>query len=326
MTRIVGKAEVQSLLPMRACIDAMRGAFAAMAAGRTVTPLRWIVDLPEHSAMLGMMPGWLGEPKCFGVKVISVYPRNFGTAFGSHQGAILLFEPEHGSLIGVVDGGTVTRIRTAAASAVATDLLARPDSVRLAVLGYGEQAWSHVEAMMLVRTIKHARIWGRDFAKATTVAREMSARFGLEVEPAREAARCVADADIVCTVTAAADPILFGRDMAAGVHVNVVGSSRAKDAEIDSDLLLKARVFADNKQGMLEQGGEYVRAAQRGLVDERHILGNIADVLSGALPGRLRADDITLYKSLGLVIEDLAAAAHIIARAEAEGRGALIDL
>jgi len=324
--RILGKAQVEQLLPMDQCIRCVRAGLMALSQGDALSPLRQIMDLPEQGAVLGLMPGWLGHPSCFGVKVTSVYPENHRRGLPSHQGLIVVFDAQDGRVLGAVDGGAVTAIRTAAASAVATEALARADAHRLAILGYGAQATTHLEAMRLVRNIDWVRVWGRDPGKAQAFAHAASMRFEVPVQAASDPASCVANADIICTVTAATDPILLGCDVPAGAHLNVVGSSRAREAEIDAALVRRARLFADYRPGLLAQGGEFLRAKAAGIVDDGHVLGELGEVLLGRILGRETHSDVTIYKSLGHIVEDLVSAAHVLEAAARCGIGAEVSL
>lgn len=299
----VAAGEVARLLPYDECIPLMRDAMIALSQGRTRQMLRSILDLPEGRAF-GVMPGAMLEDGVFGAKLVSVYPDNFLAGGPSHQGVVALFDAETGAPSAILDAGEITAIRTAAASAAATDALARRDASHLAILGYGEQARRHVEAISRVRSIERVTVWGRDFAKAQAFG-------GIACESAEEA---VADADIICTVTAAAEPILLSEWVCDGAHINAVGSSRAGPAEIASDLVVRARFFADHREGVLAQGAEFIRAREAGLIGDDHLLGEIGEVMAGTLPGRTGDADVTLYKSLGSIVQDLAAARHIVAK------------
>jgi ornithine cyclodeaminase/alanine dehydrogenase-like protein (mu-crystallin family) len=301
----VSAEEVARLLPYDECIALMRSAMIALSEGRTRQTLRSIVDLPEGRAF-GVMPGAMLDDGTFGAKLVSVYPDNFAKGGRSHQGIVVLFDPETGAPSAILEAGEITAIRTAAASAAATDALARADARHLAVLGYGEQAGRHIEAIKYVRDIGRITIWGRDPGKA----RAFAARVGGEAFATVEAA--VEGADIVCTVTAAAEPILESRWVADGAHVNAVGSSRAGPVEIDNDLVVRARFFADHAEGVLAQGAEFIRAREAGLIGDDHLLGEIGAVMAGTLEGRLSATDVTIYKSLGSIVQDLASARHIV--------------
>jgi len=303
----VSAAEVARLLPYRECIPLMREAMIALSEGRTAQLLRGILDLPLGRAF-GVMPGALLDDGGFGAKLVSIYPDNFAKGGPSHQGVVVLFDGASGAPAAVLDAGEITAIRTAAASAAATDALARPDASRLAILGYGEQAWRHVEAIRLVRDIERVTVWGRSPAKAEAFARRAGAGVAASVEAA------VDGADIICTVTAAAEPILFGRWVADGCHVNAVGSGRAGPAEIDNALVARSRFIADHRDGVLAQGAEFLRARAAGLVGDDHVLGEIGEVMAGRLAGRRGAGDVTVYKSLGSIVQDLAAARHILGK------------
>lgn len=310
--RFVTAEEVARFLPYEECIPLMREAMIALSTGRTRQTLRQIVDLPAGRAF-GVMPGAILDGGTFGAKLVSVYPDNFAKGKGSHQGIVALFDPDSGAPSAILEAGEITAIRTASASAAATDALARPESRRLAILGYGEQAWRHVEALRRVRPIEEVRIWGRSFEKAQNFAARVEG-LGLAASAEPEVEAAVADADIICTVTAAAEPILDSFAVADGVHVNAVGSSRAGRAEIAEDLVARARFFADHKEGVLSQGGEFIRAREVGLIDDDHLLGEIGEVFAGSLAGRTGPGDVTLYKSLGSIVQDLASAEHIRSR------------
>jgi ornithine cyclodeaminase len=254
------------------------------------------------------MLGAMLEDGVFGAKLVSVYPENFAYGGPSHQGVVALFDGESGAATAMLDAGEITAIRTAAASAAATDALARPEASRLAILGYGEQAERHVEAVRCVREIGRLTIWGRDPAKAEAFA----ARFGGTA--CASVAEAVAEADIICTVSASPEPILRGAWVADGTHINAVGSSRAGPVEIANDLVARARFFADHEEGVRAQGAEYLYALAAGAIGPEHLLGEIGEVFAGTLPGRTRESDVTIYKSLGSVVQDLASARHIVSK------------
>ena len=256
--------------------------------------------------MWGGMPGGMGAGECFGAKLISVYPENFAKGVQSHQGVVVLFDPENGAPVCTVHAGEITAIRTAAASAVATDALARKDARRLALLGYGEQAGTHARAISRVRELEEIVVWGRSIERAREFAVAMSAELGVEVRAVESVKEAVAEADVVCTVTSAAEPILMGEWVRAGTHVNVVGSSFAGPAEVDNELVRRSRFFVDSREGVLAQGAEFLRAKAAGVVGDGHIVGEIGEVLAGDVVGRRSAEEITVYKSLGHVVQDLA--------------------
>ncbi len=305
---VIGADKVARALDHSGCIALMREAMIALSEGRSQQLLRGIIDLGGGDAF-GVMPGAL-DGAGFGAKLVSVFPA--AAANGrSHQGAILLFDRGSGAPVCVVDAGEVTAIRTACASAAATDALARADATRLAILGTGEQAWQHALAIRHVRPLERIAIWGRDMEKAAGLAGRIADALALPVEVARTPAEAVRDADIVCTTTAAAEPILFDGDIAPGTHLNVVGSSRAGPVEIDDALVRRARFFPDHREGVLAQGAEFLRAKAAGLVDDDHVLAEIGAVYAGTAPGRRDAREVTIYKSLGSIVQDLACAAWL---------------
>jgi ornithine cyclodeaminase len=315
---VIDRETVRELLPMSDCIDLMRQAMMALSAGSTRQRLRQIIPLPGGAAF-GVMPGATAD--VFGAKLLSVYPDNFAKGRQSHQGFVALFDPESGETAAMLHAGEITAIRTAAASAAATQVLAREDAHRLAILGYGEQAHAHAVAMAQARPLTAIALWGRAPERAAALAARLEAELSLPVAVASSVREAVAEADIICAVTAASEPILEGAWLAPGTHVNLVGSSVATAREVDDDLVVRARVFADHREGVLVQGGEIVHAMAAGLIDETHVLGEIGEVMSGAKPGRATAADITLYKSLGAIAQDLFCGWYVYRRALAEGRG-----
>lgn len=303
----IDRDEVRERLTYEVAIPLMREAMIALSSGRTRQLLRSIIPLGGGAAF-GIMPGALGEGAAFGAKLISIFPDNFEKGLQSHQGAIVLFDGASGAPVCVVHAGEVTAIRTAAASAAATDALSRRDARRLAILGYGEQAATHARAVSRVRKLEAIEVWGRSIARAEAFARRMEAELGVPVSAHPSAQSAVADADIVCTVTHAREPVLFRAWLKAGAHVNLVGSSAAGPVEVDEALVEAARFIADHRAGVLEQGAEFLRAKAAGLVDDEHVVGEIGQVMAGDLPGRRSDVELTVYKSLGHVVQDLAAA------------------
>jgi len=318
---VIDRETVRDLLPMADCIALMHEAMTALSSGTTRQLLRQIIPL-EDGAAFGVMPG--SAPQVFGAKVLSVYPGNFAKGLQSHQGFVALFDPETGRTVAMLHAGEITAIRTAAATAAATKVLARADAHRLAILGYGEQAHTHARAVALVRGLSGITLWGRSPEGARKLARALEAELSLPVKVAPTVRDAVAEADIICAVTASRDPILEGGWVADGAHVNLVGSSVAAAREVDDALVVRARVFADHREGVLAQGGEVVHAIAAGLIDESHVLGEIGEVMSGALAGRRADGEVTVYKSLGAVTQDLFSGWHVYRRALAEGRGALV--
>jgi ornithine cyclodeaminase/alanine dehydrogenase-like protein (mu-crystallin family) len=305
--RFIDREEVAHRLTYDICIPLVRDAMIAFSAGETKQLLRSIIPLADGH-LFGIMPGALGATKPFGAKLISIFPENAAQGKQSHQGLIVLFEPDTGTPVCVVHAGEVTAIRTAAASAVATDALARKDATHLAILGTGEQAATHARAISKVRPLESIAVWGRSQNSARAFATKMQAELGIPVTAIATVQQAVANADIVCTVSAASEPILKSEWVQPGQHINAVGSSHAGPAEIDNALVARARYFADSREGVLQQGAEFLRAKQAGLVDDTHIVAEIGQVLAGTAEGRRSPEEITIYKSLGHIVQDLASA------------------
>jgi ornithine cyclodeaminase/alanine dehydrogenase-like protein (mu-crystallin family) len=323
--RILRSADVHALLPMSECIDLMHRTMCAVSEGRVVLPLRSVMVMPGDLGMLGNMPGYLAEPECFGVKLVSLIPRNKPPQYSSHLGLVLLFEVEHGQPVALLDAAEITAIRTAAVSGLATRLLSRPEVSNLAILGAGEQASSHLAAMLCVRKLHRIRVWGRDRNKATAFAEAEGAKHGVAIEVAETPRDAVVGADIICTVTKAREPILFGEWIEPGAHLNVVGSSIATAAEIDTTAVVKSRFFVDYRSSTITEGGEYLRALRAGAITPEHIQAEIGEVANGSKLGRTSPREITLYKSLGIAPQDLASAHYILQKARERGVGQVID-
>ena len=320
-TLFVTQAEVPALLPMAECVDVMADTMKALARGETLLPLRAILWLPERAGALGLMPGALLKDGVLGLKAITFFSANEGTQFDCHQGAVLLFEARHGSLLAVIDATSITAIRTAAVSAVATRALAREDAGDLAILGSGVQARTHLEAMRCVRKIRRVRVASRSLSNAVAFAERESARGGVPVEAAASVHEAVEGADLICTTTSAREPILRGDWIAPGAHVNAVGSSIPTARELDTAAVAYSRLYTDRLESLVNEGGDFVIAKQEGAIDDRHVVGEIGEVLIGKAPGRGSREEITLFKSLGLAIEDVASARHIYEKAKKERAG-----
>ena len=305
--RVIDREEVARRLTYQVCIPLVRQAMIAFSKGETRQLLRSVIPLGDGH-LFGVMPGALGESAAFGAKLVSVYPENFAKGRQSHQGLVVLFEPDTGAPVCVAHAGEITAIRTASASAVATDALARPDATRLAILGYGEQAATHARALIRIRSVQAVRVWGRSRERAEEFCRRMSAELGIPFTPAVTVEQAVDDADIICTVSAAREPILKGAWVRPGTHVNLVGSSVAGPVEVDVELVVRSRFVVDSREGVLRQGAEFLKAKAAGVIDDTHIVAEIGQVLAGDLVGRRSSEEITVYKSLGHVVQDLASA------------------
>lgn len=325
-TLVVGQSEVPGFLPMAECLGVVEEVLRTLARGEAVLPLRSILWLPENVGALGLMPAALLDSKVVGVKAISFFTGNEGTELDTHQGAVLLFEAERGRLLAIVDATSVTAIRTAAVSGVATRALAREDAGDLALVGSGVQARTHLEAMLLVRRIRRIRVASADFARAARFAGRESRRHGVAIEPVATAEEAVRGADIVCTVTSSKTPVVEGEWIEAGAHVNAVGSSVPFARELDTAAVVRSRLFVDRRESALSEAGDFLIPKAEGAVGDGHILGEIGEVLIGTVAGRRTREEVTLFKSLGLAIEDVAAARHVYEKALSSKQGRFLEL
>lgn len=319
---ILGHDEVVSLLPMEECIALMHGALVSLAEGLVHQPLRTIVRPPGAAGLMGLMPSYSsGARAAFGLKAICVFHGNPERGKDSHQGAVLLFSAESGELLSVVDALAVTAIRTAAVSGVATRSLAREDAGDLCVIGAGVQARSHVEAMSRVRTIRHCRVSSRRTESAHRLADELSGRYAFPVEAFETAEDALRGADLIVTATNSAEPVVRREWVAEGAHLNAVGSSTPHARELDSATVAASSLFVDRVESVINESGDYLHALSEGLVGPEHIRAELGEVLTGMKPGRRSEEEITLFKSLGLGVEDLAAAEYLYRKSKETGAG-----
>ncbi len=306
--KIVESAEVRQRLTMPVCIELMRTALKELEEGRFTQPVRSIALLPGGEKF-GFMPAWLGD--CFGAKVLSAFPQNAGTAYPSHIGYVMLFEAEHGSFLGMADASVITEVRTGAVSGVATDLLARPDAHRLAIIGAGAQGRSHLAAMTAVRDIRSVAVYDQNPQAAQRYCTEMSAQYDIPVTAASCAQEAVEGADIICTLTPSKDPYLEAGWIAPGAHINAVGAFTPTTREVSSAVVARARLYADQVEAMRKECGEYLIPLQEGVIGPEHIVGSLGDVLLGRAPGRTDSQEITLFDALGLAVEDVMCARYL---------------
>ncbi len=312
---VLSDADVRAVLDMPSCIEAMEHALAALERGEAEMPLRFIMRPPARQ-VLGLMPAYRGgDDAVFSLKEIVVSPANAARGLDPHQGAVLLHEAETGRLRAMLNASAVTEIRTAAVSAVATKLLARDDARVVAILGSGVQGRSHVEAMRTVLPECELRIWSRTPEHAVGLALQAHAN------AAATAAEALDGADVVCTCTSAREPIVRREWLAPGAHVNAVGSSIPSTRELDTRTVADASLFVDRRESTLAESGDFRIAAEETGLDEAHILAELGELLVGAHPGRPRPDELTVFKSLGVAVEDLYAAELAVARARERGIG-----
>jgi ornithine cyclodeaminase len=324
--RIINQAQVEQLLPMGDCMRLVEEALRTLTRGGAVLPLRTILRLPDQRGVFGTMPSYLNPPDVMGLKAITVFHGNEGTRYDSHQGVVLLFEAEHGSLVAIMDASSVTGIRTAAASGVATRALANPQASDLAILGSGVQAHTHLAAMLEARPIRRVRVWSRSRNRAEQFASTAGRQHGVTIEVSADPESAVRGADIVCTVTSSREPVLRGAWVRPGAHINAVGASLPQARELDSDAVAASRFYCDRRESVLNESGDFLIPKNEGRFGEAHIQGEVGEVLEGKAPGRRTEDEITLFKSLGIAIEDLVSAHFVYQQAEARNVGLVTEI
>jgi len=324
-TLMVNHREVQQWLPMGECMEVMAETFKMLSRGNAVNPLRHAMWLPDKSGLIGMMPAYLGDTEVMGLKAISVFPGNHTTDYDSHQGTVMLFETKNGHLLAMMDATKITAIRTAAVSGVATRILARDDASELAILGSGVQAKTHLEAMQVARQITGVRVWSQHFEHAQKFADQASVAATISVRAFDTVKAAVDGADIICTVTSATEPVLFGDWISPGTHINAVGSSVAFARELDTAAVVNSKLFVDRKESTINEAGDFLYPKKEGAIDDSHIRGEIGDILLEKIGGRASSEEITLFKSLGLAAEDVAAAHHIYQKLLKQNEGTWLE-
>lgn len=321
---IIRAAEIRELLSMAECIEVMDRAMRAFSAREVNIPPRTIAPLADERSFFILMPGEMQSPPIYGAKIVGLHPDNPGQGRPAVQGFVALFDSRTGNPVALADGAEITAIRTAAASALATRILARPHATSHGILGTGVQAASHLDAVCCVRTIRSVGVWGRDPEKARRFAAEHSARLDMSItalsDPA-EAGAC----DIVSVVTNSTEPVLAGAWLQPGAHVNLVGAHEPKHREADTAAVAKAAVYVDSLEGALAEAGDILIPIAEGAVTRDHIAGEIGDVLLGNAPGREDSSQITLYKSLGLFAQDLFVGSYLLEKALNHGKGLPVE-
>jgi ornithine cyclodeaminase/alanine dehydrogenase-like protein (mu-crystallin family) len=311
---------------MAECIELMSDALASLARGEIFQPLRTIIRPPDARGLLGLMPAYRhGQHGAFGMKAICVFPGNPSLGKDAHQGMVMLFSQETGEPLALMNASQITAIRTAAVSAVATRLLARPDAVELGIIGAGVQARTHLVALACVRGIRRARVACRNREHADQLVREMQEQVAFPIEAVSSNEDAVRDADIVVTATSAQEPVLRREWIAGGAHINAIGTHSPQSREIDTETMRDARIFVDRRESALNEAGDYLLAAAEGAVTPESIVAEVGEVVIKTKKGRTSAAEITLFKSLGLAIEDVVCAEYLYRKAQTEDAGTWIE-
>ena len=322
---VLNHQQVEQLLPMSECISVMEDALRALARGEFHQPLRTIVRPPGVSGVMALMPTYrAGDRPLFGLKAICVRPSNAAIGKDAHQGGVLLFDGVTGELLSIANASAITAIRTAAVSGLATRLLAREDAGELAIIGAGVQARTHLEAMACVLPLRRVRVAARRHDSAAKFSLEMQPRCSFPVEAAGSPEAAVKGADIIVTATTTREPVLKREWVSAGAHINAIGTFSPKAREIDAATMAAATLFTDRRESLFNEAGDYLLAKDEVQINDTSI-GELGEALIGERTGRSSRDEITLFKSLGLAIEDLAAAAYLHDKAQRTRQGAWLE-
>jgi alanine dehydrogenase len=324
--RILSKEDISQALPMVQAMEVMKEAFLVLSTGRILMPDRTHIDIPGHGGTVLFMPSYSRHVDKTGVKIVSVFPHNPEKGLPCIQGLVCLLEGGTGTPLALLNGTSLTALRTGAASGIATDLLARPDASRVAIIGAGIQARTQLEAICAVRPVQS--VWVYDITPKTAMvfAEEMGAKLAVDITVAGTAREAIASADIICTATVSSVPVFDPTDVSPGVHINAIGSFQPDVQEIPVDTVLQARVFVDHRDSALQEAGDLIIPIQRGLMQATHILGELGEILARKVKGRTSDRDITLFKSVGVAVQDLAAAAAIFKIAKDRGLGVDVSI
>jgi ornithine cyclodeaminase len=304
----------------------MARALAAYSSGQATQPVRTTIEVNRDPSFFAVMPASLGSPAALGAKLVTVYPGNHARHLPSHLASILLLDPATGGLVALVDGRYITEARTAAVSAVSVDRLAPADAYVLAIIGSGVQARSHLDAIRCVRSLTDVRVWSPSAAHRDRFASTAAADTGLAVRATDTARDAVAGAGLIVLATSSPAPVVSNDDIADGAHVCAVGACRPDQREMPTALVARGRVFVDARAGALAEAGDLLLPMREGAIRADHIAGELGEVVLGRVPGRRHAGEVTIFKSLGMAVEDLAAAALVVDRARSKGLGQSFDL
>jgi alanine dehydrogenase len=323
--RLLNEADVKAVLSMSDLIDTMTSALRQFSGGGVVQPVRSVIAVGTEHAFFGTMPAYVREPAAMGAKLVTVYGSNAGRGLPSHLASILLLDPETGALRAILDGRYITEARTAAVSAVSSRLLARANASTLAIIGSGVQARSHLEALSHVHRLHEVRVWSPNADRRRAFVAELAPGASYRLIAADSAEQAVRDADVIALVTSSPTPVIEAEWVTPGAHLIAVGACRPTQREIPPELNARARLFVDSRAAALVESGDVVMAIKEGRFTADHILAELGELAAGA-PGRLRDDDITIFKSLGLAVEDVTAADLAWRRATERGIGQTLAL
>jgi len=324
--RILSREDVRRALPMRQAIEAIKGAFAQLSTGQADVPLRVALNVPRHNGVTLFMPAYLAADDQMAVKIVSVFNDNPAKGLPLIHAVVVVVDATTGEPVAVMDGTYLTALRTGAASGAATDLLAREDARVVAIFGAGAQGRTQLEAVCTMRPIKAAWVYDVVPERAAAYAAEMSQRLSLPVKVAASPSEAVCQADIICTATTSTTPAFADADVRPGTHVNAVGAYTPQMQEIPAETVLRAKVVIDHRQASLAEAGDLLIPLRQGLITEAHIYAELGEIAAGLKPGRASQEEVTLFKSVGVAVQDVAAASAVLTAAKRLGLGAEVAL
>lgn len=323
---LLSREDVRRALPMRDAVEAMKRAFAQLSTGQAEVPLRVPLSVPRHNGLVLFMPAYLAADDQMAVKIVSVFNDNPARGLPLIHALVVVVDATTGQPAAVMDGTYLTALRTGAASGAATDLLARPDAAVAAVFGAGVQGRTQLEGVCAVRPIRQAWVYDVDRARAEAYAAEMSARLGVPVLVAETPAEAVREADVICTATTSSVPVFDDADVRPGTHINAVGAYTPQMREVPTETVLRAKVVIDHRTASLAEAGDLLIPIREGRMTEAHIWAELGEIVAGLKAGRTSPEEVTLFKSVGVAVQDVAAAAAVLEAARRENLGTEVDL
>ncbi|NOR24822.1 MAG: hypothetical protein GQ542_10610 [Desulforhopalus sp.] len=324
--RILSGEQIRAAISMKDIVEAMELAFVELSTGSPEMPIRAHISIAEPEGTALFMPSYMKPSEMIGIKTVTLFEDNRNNDLPYIQGMVSLFDGNNGTPRAVLDGMTITSLRTGAASGLATRLLARKDSKICAIFGGGVQGRTQLEAVCAVRDIKKAFIYDALPTAAENFAREMSETLGIEIVVAKSSKEAVKDADIICCASIAETPVFDDQNLPAGVHINAVGSYKPHVQEVPGEMVLRSRLYVDHRESALEETGDLIIPIKKGLITEEHIVAEIGEVAAGKAPGRSSDSEITFFKTVGVAVQDLAAATITLRRAEELDIGTMVEL
>ena len=324
--RILSAEDVRRALPMTEAIGAVKSAFAQLSMGKVKMPLRTPIEIPAHRGVTLFMPGYLSEDNQMAIKIVSIFNDNIARGLPLIHALVVVVDPTTGQPQAVMDGTYLTALRTGAASGAATELLATPEAKVVAIFGAGAQGKTQLEAVSAVRSVKHAWVYDTDPKRSTDYASEMSERLSFPVTVSKSSREAVTQAEIICTSTTSSTPVFSDADLRPGVHINAIGAYTPQMQEIPSETVIRAKVVIDHRTASLAEAGDLLIPLHQGLIKRDHIYAELGEIIVGSKPGRESEAEITLFKSVGVAAQDIAAASRVLANAERMGLGVNVTL